>query len=118
MTVLLGAAVTMTASTSSASADVLGISDFVQDRICGIVNPAEPWEGVGDGPESWMSNRNLAGAKQIPVIQVDAAGRAFSPVAPATDVIPDTMEKLRASTGRVRCTTSRGCGACPGGRSH
>ncbi len=96
VTVLLGAAGTMMASTSSASADVLGISDSVQDWICGIVNPTEPWEGVGDGPESWMSNRNLAGARQIPAIQVDAAGRAFSPVAPATDVIPDTMDKLPA----------------------
>ena len=45
--------------------DVLGISESVQNWVCGIVNPSEPWEGVGDGPESWMSNRNLAGAKQV-----------------------------------------------------
>ena len=70
------------ASTSSANADILGISGSVQDWICGIVNPSEPWEGVGDGPESWMSNRNLAGAKQIAPIQVDAAGQAFTAAAP------------------------------------
>ena len=96
VTVLLGAAGALMASTSSANADILGISGSVQEWVCGIVNPAEPWEGVGDGPESWMSNRNLAGAKQIPVIQVDAAGRAFSPVAPATAVVPDTMDQLPA----------------------
>ena len=62
VTVLLGAAGTVMAATSSANADILGISGSVQDWVCGIVNPAEPWEGVGDGPESWMSNRNLAGA--------------------------------------------------------
>jgi len=96
VTVLLGAAGTVMASTSSANADILGISGSVQDWICGIVNPAEPWEAVGDGPESWMSNRNLAGAKQIPPIHVDAAGQAFSTVQPATDVIPDTMDQLPA----------------------
>ena len=96
VTVLLGAAGTVMASTSSANADILGISGSVQDWICGIVNPAEPWEAVGDGPESWMSNRNLAGAKQIPPIHVDAAGQAFTAVAPATDVIPDTMDQLPA----------------------
>ena len=96
VTVLLGSAGTVMASTSSASADILGISGSVQNWICGIVNPAEPWEGAGDGPESWMSNRNLAGAKQIPTIHVDAAGQAFTAVAPATDVIPDTMDQLPA----------------------
>ena len=96
MTVLLGAAGTVMASTSSANADILGISGSVQDWICGIVNPSEPWEGVGDGPESWMSNRNLAGAKQIAPIQVDATGQAFTAAAPATDVVPDTMDQLPA----------------------
>ncbi|HEY5114103.1 MAG TPA: hypothetical protein VIJ00_01125 [Nakamurella sp.] len=96
VTVLLGAAGTVMASTGSAHADILGISGSVQDWICGIVNPAEPWEGVGDGPESWMSNRNLAGAKQVPAIHVDAAGQAFTAAAPATDVIPDTMDQLSA----------------------
>ncbi|HEY4991015.1 MAG TPA: hypothetical protein VII33_02915, partial [Nakamurella sp.] len=96
VTVLLGAAGTIMASTSSANADILGISESVQDWICGIVNPTEPWEGVGDGPESWMSNRNLAGAKQVAPIHVDAAGQAFSAAAPATDVIPDTMDQLPA----------------------
>ena len=96
VTVLLGVAGTFMASTSSANADILGISGSVQDWICGIVNPSEPWEGVGDGPESWMSNRNLAAAKQVAPIHVDAAGQAFSAVAPATDVIPDTMDQLPA----------------------
>ena len=94
--VLLGAAGTFMASTSTANADILGISGSVQDWICGIVNPSEPWEGVGDGPESWMSNRNLAGARQIAPIQVDATGQAFSAAPPATDVIPDTMDQLPA----------------------
>ena len=94
--VLLGAAGTVMASTSSANADILGISGSVQDWICGIVNPREPWEGVGDGPESWMSNRNLAGAEQIAPIHVDAAGQAFTAVAPAADVIPATMDQLPA----------------------
>ena len=96
VTVLLGAAGTVMASTGSANADILGISDSVQDWICGIVNPTEPWEGVGDGPESWMSNRNLVGAKQVAPIHVDAAGQAFSTVQPATDVVPDTMDQLPA----------------------
>ena len=43
-----------------------------------------------------MSNRNLAGAKQVAPIQVDAAGQAFTAAAPATDVIPDTMDQLPA----------------------
>jgi hypothetical protein len=96
VTVLLGAAGTVMASTSSANADILGISGSVQDWICGIVNPTEPWEGVGDGPESWLSNRNLAGAKQVAPVHVDAAGQAFTAAAPATAVIPDTMDQLPA----------------------
>ena len=84
------------ASTSTASADVLGISESVQDWICGIVNPTEPWEGVGDGPESWMSNRNLAGAQQVAPIRVDATGQAYTAVQPATAVVPDTMDQLPA----------------------
>jgi hypothetical protein len=43
-----------------------------------------------------MSNRNLAGAKQVAPIHVDAAGQAFSAAAPATDVVPDTMDQLPA----------------------
>ncbi len=43
-----------------------------------------------------MSNRNLAGAKQVAPIQVDAAGQAFTAVAPATAVVPDTMDQLPA----------------------
>lgn len=46
-------------TTSPARADIFGISDTVQEWICGMVSPAEPWESVGDGPESWLSNRNL-----------------------------------------------------------
>ena len=75
---------------------MLGISGSVQDWICGIVNPSEPWEAVGDGPESWMSNRNLAGAKQIAPIQVDSTGQAFTAAQPATAVVPDTMDQLPA----------------------
>src|SRR6195952_6153494 len=87
VTILLGVAGTFMASTTSANADILGISGSVQDWICGIVNASEPWEGVGDGPESWMSNRNLAGAKQVTSIQVDSTGQAYSAVAPAVDVV-------------------------------
>jgi len=96
VTILLGVAASFMASTTSANADILGISGSVQDWICGIVNPTEPWEGVGDGPESWMSNRNLAGAKQVAPVHVDADGQAFTAVAPTTDVIPDTMDQLPA----------------------
>ena len=39
VTILLGVAATFMASTTSANADILGISGSVQDWICGIVNP-------------------------------------------------------------------------------
>ena len=95
-TVMLGLAGAVLASTSSAHADVLGMSDSVQQWVCGIVNPSEPWEGVGDGPESWMSNRNLVGAKQVAPTLVDVSGQSYSRTAPVTDVVPDTMDQLPA----------------------
>src|SRR6478735_4335453 len=94
--VMLGLAGSVLASTNSASADVLGISESVQNWVCGIVNPSEPWEGVGDGPESWMSNRNLVGAKQIAPTRVNVSGQSYARTAPTTDVVPDTMDQLPA----------------------
>jgi len=93
---LLGLAGSVMASTSSADADVLGISDSVQNWVCGIVNPTEPWEGVGDGPESWMSNRNLVGAKQVVPTLVDVSGQSYARTALTTDTVPDTMDQLPA----------------------
>ena len=119
VTVLLGAAGTVMASTSSANADILGISGSVQDWICGIVNPSEPWEGVGDGPESWMSNRNLAGAKQIAPIQVDATGQAFSAAPPGHRCHPRHHGPTTGPpTGGLHPLRGRrASAACPGGRS-
>ena len=98
VTVLLGVAGTVMASTSSAHADILGVSDTVQDWICGVVSPDEPWQGVGDGPESWMSNRNLAGARQIPAASSadPSSGQMFTPAQQGAVVVPDTMDQLPA----------------------
>ena len=75
---LLGLAGTTVASTSTANADIFGVSDAVEDWICGIVSPTEPWETVGDGPESLISNRNLAGFTPPPTIVVTAAGERIT----------------------------------------
>lgn len=93
---LLSLAGSVLASTSTANADVLGISDSVQEWVCAIVNPSEPWEGVGDGPESWMSNRNLVGAKQVAPTLVDVTGQSYARTAPTAEVVPDTMDQLPA----------------------
>jgi hypothetical protein len=90
---LLGLSSTAMASTSPARADILGISSTVQDWICGIVSPEEPWEGVGDGPESWMSNRNLANIKPA-AVKVVSADSTISTVPAASETPPDTMDQL------------------------
>ena len=90
---LLGIAGATVASSSPAQADVLGISSTVQDWICGIVAPSEPWEGVGDGPESWMSNLNLAKVKPAPAKVVDTKGTIHLTPASST-LAPSTMDQL------------------------
>jgi len=81
------------ASTSPARADILGVSGTIQDWICGIVSPEEPWQGVGDGPESWMSNRNLADIKPAAVKVVSAHGDITTVPAP-NDIPPTGMDQL------------------------
>ena len=94
---LLGGTVALLAPTSSpAHADILGISSSVQDWICGFVNPSEPWGALGDGPESWLSNLNLAQARQVPVLHVDSAGSTFSAATPPSTGIPQYMDQLPA----------------------
>lgn len=75
---LLGLAGATIASTSTANADIFGVSDAVEDWICGIVSPTEPWESVGDGPESLISNVNLARFVPPPTIVVTAAGERIT----------------------------------------
>ncbi|MFI9507329.1 hypothetical protein [Nocardia sp. NPDC052566] len=38
------------------------VSDSVHDMLCGVTTPSLAPKPVGSGPESWFSNRNLAGA--------------------------------------------------------
>lgn len=93
--ILMGVSGTVLATTSSAHADIFGVSDEVEDWICGIVAPNEPWEGVGDGPESLISNRNLAQVKPVAAITVTATGQQVVQD-PATDTAPDTMDAVIA----------------------
>lgn len=92
---LLGLTGTVLASTGTAHADIFGVSDTVEEWICGIVTPNEPWESVGDGPESLISNRNLAQVKPVATISVTAAGEQVTKN-PATDAVPDTMDQVTA----------------------
>ena len=97
LAIALGALGTVTASTAPARADIFGISDAVQDWLCGISRPTEPWEAVGDGPESWMANKNLTGA--VPPAQLIAAADGVSTAAvagSATTTAPATMDQVRA----------------------
>lgn len=90
----LGIAGVGMSSTSPAHADIFGISDAVQDWLCGVVAPEEPWEGVGDGPEAWLSNHNLAKVSEAPVVQVSGDGTATT--VPGRPGVPDTVDQLRA----------------------
>lgn len=93
--VLLGGSGIAVASAGDARADFLGIGEAVEDWLCGVVQPTEPWEAVGDGPESWMSNRNLAGVTEPDLLQAAADGTLTS--VPATQTTPPaTMDQLRA----------------------
>ena len=97
VTILLGSAGTLMASTSSAHADILGVSDTVQDWICGIVSPNEPWEAVGEArkagcPTATSPARNRSRSRHAD----PTTGLMFTTVAQATDVVPDTMDQLPA----------------------
>lgn len=67
-----------TAGAAPARADIFGIggaiSDTIEDWICSIVAPSEPWEPVGSGPESWLSNKNLGGLTPIDPVKVMTVG--------------------------------------------
>lgn len=67
-----------TAGATPARADIFGIGgaigDTVEDWICSIVAPSEPWEPVGSGPESWLSNKNLGGLTPIDPVKVMSIG--------------------------------------------
>ena len=95
--ILLSLAGVTMASTSPARADIFGVSDAVQAWLCGIVSPSEPWEGVGDGPESWMSNRNLAGIKPAPV-KYAAVGPTSATIttSPASLTAPTEMNQIKS----------------------
>lgn len=98
--ILAGPAV---AASTDARADFLGIGDAVEDMICGLVDPEEPWEGVGDGPEGWLANRNLTGVGAITPPRIAFNGRDVTvdttsvgkPIEPS----PDTMDKISGLPG-------------------
>lgn len=83
--------------TSPAHADLFGISDTVQEWICGMVRPDEPWESVGDGPESWLSNRNLG--QFVPALpKTLSADGTINTYGPPTEnpTAPEDMDQIRA----------------------
>lgn len=95
-------------TTSPASADIFGIGDTVQEWICGMVRPTEPWESVGDGPESWLSNRNLGQIERQPPKTLTADGSISvdgeTPVAAPSDMdqilaMPDGQYTLYEAAG-------------------
>jgi hypothetical protein len=90
----LGVAGVGLSNTGTAHADIFGISDAVQDWLCGVVAPDESWEAVGDGPESLLANHNLAQVSEAPVVQVDGKGALTT--TPGRPGVPDTMDELRA----------------------
>lgn len=96
VTLFLGAVATALASSAPAHADIFGVSDAVEDWLCGIVAPDEPWEGVGSGPEALISNRNLAGARPTATTAVTSDGQLVSTAPVNPDVVPDTMDELPA----------------------
>ncbi len=85
-------------NTGTAHADIFGISDAVEDWLCGVVAPDEPWEAVGDGPESWLANHNLARVSEAPVAQVTfpGDGKVTVTTGPGRAGVPDTTDQLRA----------------------
>lgn len=95
LAVILGGSGITVASAGTARADFLGIGAAVEDWLCGVVQPTEPWEAVGDGPESWMSNRNLVGAIEPSILTVGSDGAMVSTPSGQTTA-PDTVDQLRA----------------------
>jgi len=90
----LGVAGVGLSNTGTAHADIFGISSAVEDWLCGVVAPDEPWEAVGDGPESWLANHNLARVSEAPGVQLDGKGALTT--TPGRPGVPDTMDDLRA----------------------
>lgn len=92
---LLGTAGIGLSATSPARADIFGISDAVQDWLCGVVAPDEPWEAVGNGPEGWLPNHNLAQVSEAPVAKVTGKAAVVT-TTPGRPGVPDTVDELQA----------------------
>ena len=120
MALLLGLAGTTLASTSTANADIFGVSDAVEDWICGIVSPNETWESVGEGTrkshQQKKSRRVVVRRRpswSLPPGNASPATRSApthppawstSPAQPAGQ--PATVRRLHQRARRL-CTTNR-----------